>query len=373
MENSEPLDACLICSKPNALRCSRCKSVRYCSKSCQRADFATHKLLCASFAGFDMTKRPTSEQMRAILFPPDEKKPKPVWIECKWDEGIQYRVAKPFLDENGISTPIEYNPILERGVSNAVYVAYRDSFLYDGSATNDSIATVTATNPTEHHDWRGPIIAYAKVGMDPRSATRCRDIDLNDFRHVADYFISYGATTVPTLWSQQSITFKGVKINCEGDQKLLNKPHFEEVELYSFETIVADYETSGIAALVGLPIMTKRYPLDPSWANSTQGSMNVDATYLHLRCDPQVKSDISGGILSWGSVPMRWQNNVGSVIIMRRDGKPLSRWHLEALCKYCRYEVSTLMTHVRGENSEREPMSIDTVLSMICPSSFSDF
>ena len=40
---------CARCGKPGAtgmLRCSKCKSVRYCSRECQRSDWKQHKLRC---------------------------------------------------------------------------------------------------------------------------------------------------------------------------------------------------------------------------------------------------------------------------------------------------------------------------------------
>ncbi|KAI1348769.1 hypothetical protein F5Y01DRAFT_317410 [Xylaria sp. FL0043] len=377
MERFESSDNCLVCSKPNALRCGRCKSVRYCSNSCQKADFATHKILCASFADFDMTKRPTKEHVRAILFSPDEKKPKLVWMEYEWKERYQYRHAEPFLgDDFPSSVPIEYNPILGRLVTNVVFVDHRDNYLNDGSATNNSIATITATNPGEHHDWRGPIIAYAMIGMDPYHATRYRDIDLNDFRHVADYFISYGTRYAPTLRTQKNLfKIKGVKINCTGDQEVLNKPHFEEIEVDACDILLGDHETSDIARYIGLPIVTKRCPPHPCWANKRDSGMytNVDATYLHLCCDPKAERDKARGILGWGYAPMRWQNNVGSIIVVRRDQKPLSRWHVEALCRYCRNEASRYMAHSMGVFAPDQPMSKDMALSMICRPIFSIF
>jgi hypothetical protein len=39
---------CNICSKPAASQCSRCKSVSYCSKECQLADWNQHKTRCVN-------------------------------------------------------------------------------------------------------------------------------------------------------------------------------------------------------------------------------------------------------------------------------------------------------------------------------------
>jgi len=81
--------------------------------------------------------------------------------------------------------PIQYNSVLKRTLSDTIYVCYRDAFPIDGSTPNKSIAAITATKPGQFHDWRGPIIAYGKVGLGIDQTT-CKDLDMIDFRHVAD-------------------------------------------------------------------------------------------------------------------------------------------------------------------------------------------
>ncbi|KAI0902921.1 hypothetical protein F4823DRAFT_629814 [Ustulina deusta] len=172
--------------------------------------------------------------------------------------------------------------------------------------------------------------------------------------------------------AQAAALTKGVRINCYGDQKLLNKPHFEEIEQSPMDIILTEHDTSDIAKRIGLPIFTKRCSPDPSWANLHDSKIyeNMDATYLHLCCDPEAEFDPSLGILGWGWASARWQNRVGSIIVARQDQKPLSRWHLEALCRYCRYEIGLYMAHSHDVYYPDEPMSKDLVLSMICRPTF---
>ncbi|KAI1355536.1 hypothetical protein F5Y01DRAFT_327231 [Xylaria sp. FL0043] len=390
MEGSEVSmsDACIICDKPNALRCKRCKGASYCSKLCQRGDYPVHKLLCAKFAAFNISARPTDEHVRAILFPVDQKQPKLIWLHCPWiepedeyDIRHQSPTAEPFLNnDHGQEVPINYNKFLAKSLSNIVCVCYRDTFLIDGSAPNNSIAPITATVPGYHHDWRGPIIAYGKVGP-ILDSSRCRDVDMNDFRHIADHFVWYRSdrTSVPTDLPATFGGIKGVKINCLGDQKLFNKPHFEEIKLLGINTRFADYDTSDIAKRIGLPIFTQRCFPHPNWANVRDPELfgtespynNQDATLLHLCCDPKAEFDLSQGVIGWGWASEPWQRDVGSVIVYRQDKKPLSPWHVEALCRYCRNDVRDWMAHTMGEYAPDEPMSKDLVLSMICRPTFS--
>ena len=67
---------------------------------------------------------------------------------------------------------------------------------------------------------------------------------------------------------------------------------------------------------------------------------------------------------------MQWQNSIGNIIIMRQDKKPLSPLYIEALCKYCRYEIRPLLAHSIGEYALEEPMEKDLVLAIICRPTF---
>ena len=185
-----------------------------------------HKLLCAIFASFDASKRPTDEHFRAILFPVDDRKPRVVWLHGKWlDDDEDGRYQSPdigFLlgpDAFAKHAPIQYNPVLKRALLDTIYVCYRDTFLADGSKANDSIAAITATKPGQHHDWQGPVVAYGMAGLGINQAA-CKDLNMTDFRHVADYFLSYNSKPIPASSQQTtSKTVSGVRINCLGDLK----------------------------------------------------------------------------------------------------------------------------------------------------------
>lgn len=61
---------------------------------------------------------------------------------------------------------------------------------------------------------------------------------------------------------------------------------------------------------------------------------------------------------------------MGSTIVVRQDKKPLSTLDIEALCRYCRYEIRPLISHSMGEYDPDEPMTRDAVLAMICRPTF---
>lgn len=378
MSSSSAVLSCTLCDKQDAKFCSRCKCILYCSKECQKADWSTHKLLCASFPTFATSNRPTADHYRAVLFDPDKAKPEFVWLPCEWLQGDDGEADYQMLKTNtfiGGDTfprhePIQYNPRLEKTLPNTIFITYRDTFLIDGSRPNRSVASIHATQPGEYHSWSGPIIAYAKEGtsFDPPV---CRDFDTIDFRHLADFFLSYGYTPPKAQASVQRV--KGVRINCLGDVKMLKRPHFEEIELPTTDAIFTNHYTSGIADRIGIPILTQKCPPDPKWANSEDAMFegwshfnNQDATFLHQCCDPGAKGNPSTGSLGWGWCSMPWQKRVGSVIVVRKDKKPLLPMHMEALANYCQKEIRPLLAHSIGEYHTEEPIKKDHVLRIIC-------
>ena len=380
-------ELCILCDKPDADFCEGCKSTRYCSKECQQTDWPTHKLLCADFSSFDPSSRPSTEHFRAILFPVDEEKPKFIWLDCNLftDENIdsgRYHIPEIRTFLGPYTSPrhaaIHYNLSLNRGLSDTIHIFHRDGFLVDGSKPNKSILSITTTTAGQKHDWRGPIIAFGKLGLGTDQRF-CKDLDMNDFRHIADYFLSYKTEPTPTPQQYPSTTIKGVMINCIGDQKMFGKPRFEAVEVSSTDLIFSEHDTSQIADRIDLPIFTRRCPPNPLWANNwdttqfdhTSPFNNQDATFLHLCCDPNAEFDLSSEGMCWGWAPMKWQNKVGSTLVVRQDKKPLLPLHVEALCRYCRYEIHPLLSHSQGvEYAPEKPIKMDLVLAIICRPTF---
>jgi len=207
MTSPDALTFCIGCNKSKTSLCSWCKSACYCSGACRDADWHIHKLLCVTFPNFDASSRPTDESIRAFLFPVDEEKPIIIWLHCEWsDDDDDTKYQHPYAEIRSLLGPdaflahatIQYNPVLKRELSDTIYICYRDTFLIDGSKRNNSIASIIATKPGWYHDWRGPIIAYGRGGH----TIACKDLDMNDFRHVTDFFLSYGYRPAP---AQQSI------------------------------------------------------------------------------------------------------------------------------------------------------------------------
>lgn len=370
------VNTCLVCNNPDSQFCDRCRSVRYCSKACQVADWPVHKLLYSAFAAFRSSTRPTDEHFRAIAFPVDKPKPELVWVHCEWheDDDDDFRIPSFQIPDSAAllgqgaslaSSPIQFDLVLDRPLCDTVQLAYRDTYLIDGSPPNRSVASITASHRVPH-PWRGPFVAYGKVGLG-YDQIRCRDLDMVDFRHVADYFLSYGSTPAPSAFSLAAASAQGVRINCAGDQEVFHRPQFEAVEIADSDPILSiERETSDIAQQIGLPIFTRRLQHNPIWVMKETSTNNQAATFLHLCCDPNAESSILG----WGWAPLQWQNDVGSVLVMRQDKKPILPLHVEALSTYCQYEARAFLAHSIGEYAPEIPMTKEAALGMITRPSF---
>ncbi|KAK6520767.1 hypothetical protein TWF506_001013 [Arthrobotrys conoides] len=197
-----PDDSCVICNKHPANTCKQCQSIWYCSKTCQKSDWPSHKLLCKPFT--NQEPRPSPDHKRAILFPADEEKPRLIWVFCERNSD-PWEISDHMHTEDYIpaDTPpgyarADYNPITNRRLGSGfstqrlndgytILFQFRDGFSIDGSAINQSVLTaIGRSGQTPGYIWCGPVIAIREP-----EANFCGDVNLGDFRHIIDFLITY--------------------------------------------------------------------------------------------------------------------------------------------------------------------------------------
>jgi hypothetical protein len=365
---------CPICNEVGLRACSGCKSISYCSIECQQTDWPVHKLLCKFQADL---QPPTERHRRGILFPADLKGPKFAWVSCDLQQAEEDEPAwelsdvKPFLG-SGDPFPRRYlvqrNVLRSRDIGHTIEIAFRDSFLIDGSILNQSV--VRTTNGVAPHAWKGPVLALRKkgLGLDPLHYDH---ITMSDFRDVVDYFLTYGGEAVGGTDQTKRTKVKGVKISCEADQKVFGTKKYVSVQVPREHPVFTQATPPcPISELVELPVLVRKYPADKAWAKdksiSGTGYNNQAATFLHLNTDPNSRL-----LMGWGWAPMEWQNNVGSVIVVRADGKDLSPHHCEVLCTFCQFEMQPLFEDSMGAGMDPEnPTSKDAVLQQMTKENF---
>ncbi|KAI0152844.1 hypothetical protein GGR57DRAFT_513428 [Xylariaceae sp. FL1272] len=363
MADADAPYSCLICEKPADKKCGRCKSSAYCSARCQKLDFGIHKLLCQQFADFDDASRPTQDHIRAILFPVDQKAPKLVWLPLLFNEAansLPFEKAHPadiaaFLG-TGIQLRGQYlidNKVLSRQLTDQVTVWVRGDFNHDGSQLNSSIASIPAFFKLAA-GFRGPVIAFGLSGLDRRS-TDFRDLNTDDFRHIADHLGNYRmvhmqgnyglVSSVPFLEPgiDVSSTIRGVRVNCYADQLTFKKPEFDQVSLSQEDPIFDRISNSYMAQQVGLPVVIASCMPHPLWA----GSLNdletfpdrhpYDVKYATMLYLPLYKNPTPGLYIPPEDGPEETRGEpqlAGTTIVVRKDKKPLLVEHVEALLAF---------------------------------------
>lgn len=251
-------------------------------------------------------------------------------------------------------------------MENTFEIVHRDAFLNDWSLLNQSI--VRATTGAAAHLWKGPILALRKKGIsyDPNNY---ENITLEDFRDVIDYFLAYGNETITEEDQTRNTKIKGVRVNCEGDQKISGAKRFVAAQVPRYHPIFATNNTPCGISRLGLPVLVRKYPANKAWLKndsiSSSGYINQAATFLHLNTDPN-----SQAMLGWGWAPMEWQNKVGSVLVVRLDGEELLPQQREALCMFCQVKMQPFEDSMGADMDPEHPMSKNAVLQQMTKSSF---
>jgi hypothetical protein len=209
-------------------------------------------------------------------------------------------------------------------------------------------------------NWKGPLIIFSQPGTKTDPLVY-QDVVPADFRVVTDFFLCYGdgvgkdegltlgppglddlKAFFPSLY-KDSNTIYGVDISSKGDQEILNKVKFIEVEISPTHPIFKDTKPTSISIRMGLPILVRKHGnLPRSWiAKEKQLNINPfeNRTALYLNLDANPKSDY------WGFTDtVEWDMDIGTVLVVRKDRKAISEQQVEALAHFCRYELSPSMS-----------------------------
>jgi hypothetical protein len=337
---------CAICDSSKAKSCGSCHSAAYCSTECQQTDWPLHKLVCKAFKS--LPPRPDTSYKLAMLFPVDSKVPELIWINCKLrvdeDDGIPWeeaKIRKLLGDDNPFAEhkPVTRNVYRGFNLDHTIDISGRDTFLMDGSKRNQCVAEMT--RGAMAHDWRGPIVMMRQPGTatDPRFYS---DIILADLRTAVDYFLAYNSGRVVGSMFVRSTGLKvqGVRINCRGDQDVSGVEKYTAVDVPFDHPVFVHPKQPEISRLLGLPVLLRKYPPHRSWKEEPRQHVTQAVTFLNMDADPKSQS--------WGWAPMEWKTEVGSVILVRADGKAITPKHVDALCHYCQFKLQPVFEDSLG-------------------------
>lgn len=143
-------DLCATCHASSAKnKCSKCKSIRYCSPACQKHDWdANHKLICKSYV--NATQKPIHESLRRVLYFP-EKFHKPLFSVLAFDE----KGTVGGLEDHFPAVPAQ--EIKKLSFHNR-YLPYFVQINYDANTHGERALN---ENKTFGLPFRGPIVVLA--------------------------------------------------------------------------------------------------------------------------------------------------------------------------------------------------------------------
>lgn len=411
-------ETCLMCPRRGTKKCTGCKQAQYCSRGkqkpcrsvfkltrppeCQALDWKVHKMLCSSLSD----PKPGPEYRRIIHFPDDEEIPKFSWMKV-WEvpdkrESFDEWDREPyFRGQTTERCDLACNHVQARDVRRNDHDAVRLWMTSEAMMLpcNTSIRAVTRAGAASLH-WRGPVVAIRTAGRDPAHEW-CVDIEMRDVRNVADFltFAWRGAGKENSHMRVIACAKSSTSMVDAGNLK------YTELALDHSNTVFC-HRGSAIANLLGIPLliekavagncegqpgmtMNSRNPLIEILKrdlNSTTTGPQRTAEEIAQR---QKIFDLLGertleasdqrrfefGQNGFGSSPQEWNSPpVGLACVVRADGKPLFKEHLEAICEYAKQKVEPrLQAAVDGLSSGSVATDRENVLNSVTKSDFVGF
>lgn len=302
-----------------------------------------------------------------------------IWMKCDDRDDDGYTYTLPDFSWVGgntlLSSPgtrnIEENKIRRRRLGRGfaawadandgycVTLVYRDKYLNDGSIPNRSIAASVKSSGTPPRSYCGPMTAHRTLPNET-----IRDITLADFRHLINHLLVSGketthwpgsgpspppppfalapppapapaAASTPKPAEQpspppptQDRTIRGGKIFCNGEGKLHGRNQFARFDFTPGKRAsLGKGYVSPISKRLGMPLILWQDP-GARYTAGPLGSWDCTfATFLVLNIDPASQD--------WAWAPAYWQTRVGSVLVLREDGKDLDLEDLAMMAYFC--------------------------------------
>jgi hypothetical protein len=386
---------CAMCEQPGVHACAGCHAIRYCSKLCQKMDWPLHKLLCKTYKDFDDKTRPKPHDSciykRAIHFPENGNAPRFVWMRYfDLDHmGIAAADTTYVTQDNSILDPvawIKHSMVLKRplhrpiGVTGNAWPRGMENMDHAG-IENKSLLKVDK----ELSQWfHGSFIAIGHKGSydptGPASITikpfevQTFDLEPVDLRHIvdrmrADHYKLGLENKVYLKGSAEKV--KGVRINCMGDKTMCLQRAYETVDaaksLCSEDTDLP----SPLADKIGMPLVICKIPHPLCWRGRHNQGRFCTANPQLARLDPQkyfsILSKVTPGTPALMAELGKLAVDMGSCVVVRKDGKALDSKHIRALTGYLEGKINEGL--IMGEDGGAP----DDILDMVSKEEWEKF
>ena len=376
--------------------CQHCKRI-HCSPSCQLDD-KLHHVLCTSYDDFFIkSPRPSSSHKLALLLPEDADAPLFIWLRTQvhrsnWessiielhlgpDEPISHIIP---MDDDQLALANAKEPLSK--CKSTLIAEIRSSYASDGSLPNYCIEKLI---PAEFaQQWRGPVVISLKTGPIPSTPGGAQtkpafysDFNLADLRKLQDLLKTYAPPGEDII--------QGVRIRCQGEVNHFNKPTYTLASIPKdhiiFNAVDADKNTILVSHTMKVPLLIynagkanyAEQDLTAAQKQAVQNDQhfNKNLAVKYLTIDTDVRSK------TWGSLDkMHWGDDPGTILVARKDRKPLSPRQVEALVYYCRDVLPEPMQKAKMKMAAailmrggRIEMKEQMTRSLICQKSFEKY
>ncbi|KAL9087898.1 MAG: hypothetical protein Q9165_006460 [Trypethelium subeluteriae] len=345
---------CCVCNASSTEICAQCRDAHYCSKTCQKKDWKTHKVLCKDFK--ILPERPSSAHRLGILLPMDEGSPKLVWIECRESTGFHDFDKKNFLG-NCIPRRVVVSRNERRGfdLENGVIVHYNDNFLVDGSIPNQCYHKLVGGELA--YDWRGPLLLMRSLGNDEEFYS---DMTLSDFRHAIDFLSTYGKEEklYPAGDNYRMDTCLGIQVTRVSEPSDTPLYRFEATRV-PFDNLVFREPIAPISAFLKFPLQAR--VIFTKAISPVRPLIQSPVAFLYRDFDPESQT--------FGSLDGTLSFCEDNILVVRKDGEDLDPVRLAALCTFAKNELSPRF----ARSAFRSPMERLLILMSITEEDFEKF
>lgn len=318
-----------MCEKVGKLRCTGCSVMHYCSKTCQKRDWPVHKIVCKTYKEFVSTS-PGPNHYSAILFHPHEEQPRFIWLHLENDQlepTTQQLMDLGFLAEKVAET--EWPEL-----SCSLLLGHRHIEPHHILVSQPAVADMCPCCTSYENPNRSLTKVDQELGDFFRGAvlalgTNCKDdvvrtpekLNLTpmDFRHVIDMlrikYSTHEETMRSIVHSKKPDLIRAVRLNCIADTHYLRRPTLEAIRELPDILEMDTHISTPVAEKIGIPLIVRQVPPALAWRGPSNPSrmLNHTATMLNPPMQPAT---------------------TGSLIVARKDGKPLLPVHIHALITY---------------------------------------
>ncbi|KAF2818377.1 hypothetical protein CC86DRAFT_433706 [Ophiobolus disseminans] len=275
---------CAMCSNVGPSGCH--SSARYYSRECQKLDWSVHKLLCKTIKA-SFTNDECSYEHHGIYFAENDIQPRFVWLHVREIEDGDFAVDLSVLSnltDFRIKQGLKTSTVLQRPLGKLIMTGFRFRELPNGTLQTygDMEKSFTKIDDELSH-MLGPILAYGMELADHTGKFRKPlDLDMNDFRHLVDFFkVRLDATMLQNSEQKSGEGIKGVRLNSKGNQHVFGFPAYEakNMGIDNFDIDPSCYSIPCVPKKLGLEFIVLKKTDALSWRSRRFGGQPANANW----------------------------------------------------------------------------------------------